>query len=81
MKTITSPEQAQQNKQQFRELIEKAGITQLEASVLVSQYTNRPCSVRTIRAWLSDSSIKTHRPCPNWAVDALKTALKRTNKL
>lgn len=65
---------------QFRALIDKAEITQSEAADLIASNTRRPCSVRSIRAWLTDRSNPSARPCPEWAVQALDAQLKYLRK-
>lgn len=69
------------NSEKFRALCEEADITQAKASEMIAQHTKRPCSVRSVRAWLTDQSKPSARPCPVWAVDALETALRRARKI
>lgn len=57
-------------------LIEQAGVTQARAAELIAQETKRPCSVRSVRAWLADSDKPSARTCPEWAVDALASRLR-----
>ncbi len=64
------------NQEKFRELCKAARITQERAAQLIAEQTMRPCSLRTVRAWLADESLPSARPCPEWAVFALETKLK-----
>ena len=64
------------NQEKFQSLCEKANITQGRAAELIAEQTMRPCSVRTVRAWLADPKLPSARPCPDWAVLALETKLK-----
>ncbi|MGY2199464.1 hypothetical protein [Pseudomonas gingeri] len=57
-------------------LIERAGITQARAAELIAQETKRPCSVRSVRAWLADPAKTSARTCPEWAINALESRLR-----
>jgi len=56
-------------------LIEQSGVTQARAAELIAQETKRPCSVRSVRAWLAASDKSSARTCPAWAVIALEARL------
>ncbi len=64
------------NQEKFRGLCKAAGITQEKAAQLIADQTMRPCSIRTVRAWLADPVLSSARDCPDWAVLALETKLK-----
>jgi hypothetical protein len=64
------------NRAAFLTLLAGNGLTQARAATLISEYTRRPCSVRTVRSWVNDPDKPSSRTCPDWAVDALKEALK-----
>lgn len=64
------------NQKKFRNLCAAAGITQEKAAELIAVQTMRPCSLRTVRAWLADPKLPSARPCPDWAILALETKLK-----
>ena len=68
------------NREQFRTLCEEGDITQKKAAELIARSTRRPCSDRTVRAWLTDADKPSARPCPDWAIDVLKTSLKKAKK-
>lgn len=68
------------NQELLRELLEKGNISQAEAAALIAEETKRPCSVRTVRAWLADASLPSARTCPDWAVNVLKESLKAQRK-
>lgn len=63
------------NQQMLRDLLEKANVSQSKAAALIAEETKRPCSVRSVRAWLADSSLPSARPCPEWAVQILTARL------
>jgi len=62
------------NQQEFREILAKYGITQAQAADLITKETYRNIKVRTVRTWLSDSTAISAKPCPIWAIVALKKA-------
>ncbi len=65
------------NEAKLKQLIEQAGITQLRASELITAQTTVPCSVRSVRAWLTDKDNASARTCPDWAVNALAAAVAK----
>jgi hypothetical protein len=69
------------NQEKFRKLCADGNATQEEAARLIADQTMRPCSVRTIRAWLADAEKRSARPCPDWAVLALETKLRALKRL
>lgn len=69
-----------ENREKFKSILEDKSITQQNAAILIAEYTKRPCSVRTIRAWLNDPNKPSSRPCPDWALDALKNITKKMVK-
>ena len=75
MKPITSKEQAAKNAERFELLRGDAKLTQKQAAELIAEQTGRPCSMRTVRAWLIDPESSSWRPCPDWAVLALETKI------
>ena len=62
-------------------LIDQADITQAKAAEMIAEETKRPCSVRSVRAWLADADKTSARPCPQWAVNALRDRLKTLGKI
>jgi len=64
------------NRTAFLALLAGNGLTQAKAATLIGEYTRRPCSVRTVRSWVNDPDKPSSRPCPDWAVEALREALK-----
>lgn len=62
-------------------LIYAAGITQADAAALIAKQTGRPCSPRSVRAWLADPALDSASPCPEWAVTALRRKLVATKKI
>jgi phage I-like protein len=67
-------QESRKNQEELREIIEKLGITQAQAAELITKDTLRKVSTRTVKMWLAASTAKTARPCPIWAVIALKRA-------
>lgn len=65
------------NQKKFRELYQKADLTQNEVAQLIARQTMRPCSIRTIRAWLATPGLTSARPCPDWAVLTLSEAIQQ----
>ncbi len=63
------------NQDRFRQLLQEYGLTQAASAALLCKQTQRPCSVRAVRSWLNDPQKLSARPCPDWAVKALETAL------
>ncbi len=64
------------NRTEFLAILADNRLTQAQAAYLICEYTRRPCSVRTVRSWVNDPDKPSSRTCPDWAVDALKEALK-----
>jgi putative heme degradation protein len=69
-------DQSLKNQQEFRELLDKHGLTQAQAAELITQETERPVSTRTVKTWLASATARTAQPCPNWALKALKRTLQ-----
>jgi len=69
------------NQQKFVTLLTIGGITQKQAAELIADQTMRPCSLRTVQAWLADSDKPSARPCPDWAIFALEMKLKIQKKI
>lgn len=69
------------NQEKFRDLCRRGDITQDEAARLIAEQTMRPCSVRTVRAWLADPGKPSARPCPDWGILALETRLKTLKRV
>ncbi|RRS01184.1 hypothetical protein EIP75_21655 [Aquabacterium soli] len=63
------------NRDRYQQLLTDHGLTQAQSAEVISKITLRPCSVRTVRAWLADSDKPSSRPCPDWAVSALLRGL------
>ena len=64
------------NQKEFREILTKHNLTQVQAAELITKETGQPVGARKIRSWLANASIPSGRKCPNWAL----TALKRTTE-
>jgi hypothetical protein len=69
------------NREKYLRLLEQASVTQVDSAGLIAEQTQRPCSPRTVRAWLTDPTTPSARPCPDWAVDALERRLKKLKKV
>lgn len=68
-------EQREANRQAFMALLKKYEVKQGESAMLINAVTRRPCSARAVRSWLNDPTKKSSRPCPSWAVNALKDGI------
>lgn len=64
------------NRVEYKRLLDEYGLTQADSAALICKQTQRPCSVRAVRSWLNDPDKPSSRPCPDWALAALKNALK-----
>lgn len=65
------------NQQEFRELLEKLGITtQAQAAKELTRLTGRPISVRAIKTWMAAPTAVTAAPLPDWAISNLKKMLE-----
>lgn len=64
------------NRDKLLDLIAKAGITRERAAQAIAEETKRPCSWRAVQSWVADPALKSARPCPDWAINALETRLK-----
>lgn len=67
----TDPVRAQANQTQLQAIIVKHGYTQLQVSQILEARTGRPCSLRTVQAWLANPDLPSARACPDWAINAL----------
>jgi hypothetical protein len=63
------------NQREFREILAKHGLTQVQAAELITNETFRVVNPRVLRAWLAKKEAKTATPCPRWAIEALKKAI------
>ncbi|QOI08000.1 hypothetical protein D5S10_30220 (plasmid) [Pseudomonas savastanoi] len=59
----------------YQKLLDDHGLTLADSAALICQHTQRPCSVRAVRSWLNDPAKPSSRSCPEWAVNALSSAL------
>lgn len=69
------------NQEKLKLLLADAGITQKDAAEYIATSTRRPCSVRSVRAWLADESLASARPTPDYAVQNLEAHLKYLKKI
>lgn len=65
------------NQIEFRRLCQAAGLTQAEAAKIIEAESLRSCKVRTVRAWLADPRAPSSRPCPSYAIKALKEGIEK----
>jgi len=66
-----------QNQKEMKEIIKRYGLTQRQVADLIEQETKEAVGDRKIRSWLADPQIKSSRTLPNWAISALKNAIKK----
>lgn len=69
------------NRDKFLSLLDQGDVTQTAAAKLIADQTMRPCSLRTVQAWLADPEKPSARPCPDWAILALETKLRVLRKI
>ncbi|KPY55666.1 hypothetical protein ALO93_200086 [Pseudomonas amygdali pv. sesami] len=69
------------NRARFAQLLSENGIKQVKSAKLIFAVTNRPCSDRSVRAWLADPDLPSARKCPDWAVQALEKAVDYMQRL
>lgn len=69
------------NREKYLALLAGSGVTQVESANLIAEQTQRPCSARTVRAWLASPEAPSARPCPDWAVEVLERRLKKLGKV
>ena len=65
------------NKEDFKSLLRACWLTQTRAAQVISEITLRPLSTRTVRSWLTDPANPSYRPCPDWAIEALREFQRR----
>lgn len=64
------------NRDKLLDLMSRAGVTRERAAQAIADETKRPCSWRAVQSWVADPALKSARPCPDWAVQALETRLR-----
>jgi hypothetical protein len=64
------------NRDKLAALIKRANITRAEAAQHIADETKRPCSWRTVQAWLAEPELASSRACPDWAIKVLTERLK-----
>ena len=64
------------NRERFQDLVSRANITLKRSAELISEQTMRPCALRTVQSWVASPESKSARPCPDWAVVALRAKLE-----
>lgn len=65
------------NRDRLKKLIQAAGITQAKAAELIAEATGRPLTDRAVRSWLTEPDKPSYRPCPDWAITALRAVAKQ----
>jgi hypothetical protein len=63
------------NREKMKDLCAAAGSYQDAARLITEQSKGRPLSVDAIKSWTCSEGTKRARACPDWAIDALSTAL------
>lgn len=69
------------NRDKYLLLLKQGSVTQVASADMIAEQTQRPCSPRTVRAWLAAPETPSSRPCPDWAVDALERRLIYLKKI
>lgn len=68
----TDEQTAAANRAAFGLLLADLKLTRLQAADLIASTTMRPCSLRAVKSWLAAPTVVSARPCPTWAVEALR---------
>ena len=66
------------SRERLIELMQTSGLDTADVARILTEQTMRPCSRRTVQAWLSEPGKPSSRPCPEWAVTILEVRLKTT---
>lgn len=61
--------------QELAALLARHGLKHTRVAELICGQADRSCSVRAIKSWLADQSKPSARPCPEWALIALRRGL------
>ncbi|HAF2404735.1 TPA: hypothetical protein G8N69_004837 [Salmonella enterica] len=69
-----------ENRAKLLKLLAEHNITQREAAELIREESMRPCTERAVRTWVNDPDKPSSRPCPQWAIDVLLTALSKRKR-
>lgn len=70
-------DERERNQKALRDILETYGLTQKKAAGLITEQSYRPVDARTFRSWLAPASAVSSRPCPLWALEALKRAIQK----
>lgn len=73
-------EDAEANRARLAALMESGKLDTAAVAEILTAQTKRPCSRRTVQAWLSEPDKPSARSCPDWAVELLEAKLKRMRK-
>lgn len=65
------------NREKLIELIDSHEITRKQVANFIELETKRPCSWRAVQSWLADPDKVSARSCPDWAIVALQSALRK----
>lgn len=68
------------NKKILTDFIDEMKISNIEFSRVIEKITLRPCSERTVRAWLLSSDAPSSRACPDWVIGLLPEIKKEITK-
>jgi hypothetical protein len=69
------------NQEKLKNLLSDADITQAQAAEYIAISTRRPCSARSVRAWLAEPDLPSARACPDYAIQNLEAHLKFLKKI
>jgi len=64
------------NGEKLRRILFEHRLTQVQAARIICSITMRPCSLRAVRAWLTDPAKPSSRPCPDWVIEVMEQAVK-----
>lgn len=74
---MTDDRKADANRNAFRGVQTRHALLLKDCAELIALQTGRPCSYRTVKSWMANpNEVATARPCPDWALEALRTAVE-----
>lgn len=60
------------NKTKLKKLMNERKLSACDVAEIIKTKTFRPCSERTVRAWLADKESPNSRTCHDWVIQLLE---------
>lgn len=70
---------SEQLRRELAALIVRHGLHHAKVAELICTHADKSCSVRAVKAWLTDPGKPSARPCKEWALIALRRGLGYPN--